>query len=326
LPTHLPLLIMKIELSHDILAKKVYEKASSEDRMRLKIEQFVHQRFAYFQQRGALLGAEDINYVQPYLPLLIITPEELAFIKKSKSATQRKFIVGAVVVGVFIVVILILWMRSAATARDLEAKQIQIEKQALAIDSISREREARADAEVAAVLDKNTLAKTLKAARDSLYLLTQQLEADKQSIEAVKNKTDKNVSTYLGAESKAAFNAGDKNKAYQLAKEAWNFDKSNNDACLVISKIDNANVKWTDKVSSTQVESAIQRIESQKKVQINPIAIKPKEQASTTPKPVDRTVSTIPVVIDDATMKQRVNDAPTNTKRTLNGLFRKDKK
>lgn len=325
MPTHLPLLIMKIELSHDILAKKVYEKASSEDRMRLKIEQFVHQRYAYFQQRGALLGAEDINYVQPYLSLLIISPEELAFIKKSKSATQRKFIIGAVIVGVFIVVILILWMRSAATARDLEAKQIQIEKQALAIDSISRERSARADAEVAAVLNKNALARTLKAARDSLYLLTQQLESEKNSIEETKNQTEKNMANYLGSESKTLFNAGDKNKAYQLAKEAWELNKDNRDACLVISKIDNANVKWTDNVSQDQVVGAIKRIESKGLVRLAPISIKPDEPAPTVGRPITKNVSTVPIVIDNATMKQRVNDAPTNTKRTFNGLFKKDK-
>lgn len=92
---------MKIELSHDLLAKKIHEKASAEDKMLLRVRKFIQDRFNYFNESKALLSFNDINYISPYLDKLSLEPHETRFIRRSK---DRLWIIAAVVafVGLFI--------------------------------------------------------------------------------------------------------------------------------------------------------------------------------------------------------------------------------
>ena len=57
---------MKIEISHDLLARKIYERASTEDKMRLKISTFVRARYNDYLERKQLLITSDLNYIEPY--------------------------------------------------------------------------------------------------------------------------------------------------------------------------------------------------------------------------------------------------------------------
>lgn len=75
---------MKIELSHDLLAKKIHEKASAEDKMLLRVRKFIQNRFNYFNESKALLSLNDINYISPYLDKLSLEPHETRFIRRSK--------------------------------------------------------------------------------------------------------------------------------------------------------------------------------------------------------------------------------------------------
>jgi len=75
---------MKIELYHDILAQRVYQMASSEEQMRLKVENFIRSRYDYSLQQGVLLGKEDLEYINPYLDGCFLDPPELDFVQKSK--------------------------------------------------------------------------------------------------------------------------------------------------------------------------------------------------------------------------------------------------
>lgn len=81
---------MKIELYHDTLAQKVFQMASTEEQIRLKMEDFIRSRFAYYQQRGVLLGKEDLEYIGPYWKDSLLEEEEKAFVKKSITGLQQK--------------------------------------------------------------------------------------------------------------------------------------------------------------------------------------------------------------------------------------------
>lgn len=95
---------MKIELYHDILAKKVYEKASADEKMRLKIERFIRERYDFYRESQALMTANDLDYVTPYLEKVLLPPEQLDFIRESRREVaaderrrrRRNLVIGSV--------------------------------------------------------------------------------------------------------------------------------------------------------------------------------------------------------------------------------------
>jgi len=80
---------MKFELSHDILAKKVYEKSSSEDKMLRKVEGFIKERHEYFLAQGVMLGKKDLEYIGRYLDDVDTTEEQDKFIAKSRKRVKK---------------------------------------------------------------------------------------------------------------------------------------------------------------------------------------------------------------------------------------------
>ena len=86
---------MKIELAHDSLALKVYDKVSIEEKTLRKVEKFIHDRYVFYesrkiQNRKVLLTKEDLDYVNPYLNKVDIKPEEQQFVQKSQVAIKKR--------------------------------------------------------------------------------------------------------------------------------------------------------------------------------------------------------------------------------------------
>ncbi len=81
---------MKVEITHDILARKIYDRIGAEDKMRLKIKEFIYDRYTYFQEANVLLTSKDLNYISPYLEKISIEEEQEAFIKKSQQEAQKR--------------------------------------------------------------------------------------------------------------------------------------------------------------------------------------------------------------------------------------------
>lgn len=79
----------KFELSHDVLARTVYEKSSQEDRMLLHLESFVKERHAYYQESGVYLIDKDLARLLPYLDKLSISAAEHAFITTSQRRARK---------------------------------------------------------------------------------------------------------------------------------------------------------------------------------------------------------------------------------------------
>lgn len=92
---------MKIEIVHDTLARRVYEKSSAEDKMRLKIANFIAQRYQYYldSNKRSLLKREDLNYIEHYVGAISLSDDELLFIKKSKNAIKRRWIINGMIIA-----------------------------------------------------------------------------------------------------------------------------------------------------------------------------------------------------------------------------------
>jgi WD40 repeat protein len=151
---------MKYELSHDILAKKVYEKSSQKDKMLRKIETFVKERHDYFLLQGVMLVKEDLEYVSPYLKQINISDEERKFIEKSARKVKRNE--GKQLIRTLSLVILpiLLGLSIWALYKTKEAtkqREIAVKAQALAenaSDSIKVEREKAEIARDSAVYER----------------------------------------------------------------------------------------------------------------------------------------------------------------------------
>ncbi len=80
----------RFELSHDTIARQVFDKASAEAQTRRKIEKYIRDRFAMYRERGSLLTRDDLDYIHPYLEAIRADREERAFIAESERAFRRK--------------------------------------------------------------------------------------------------------------------------------------------------------------------------------------------------------------------------------------------
>lgn len=81
---------MKLEISHDSLAKHIYEKASADDKMRKKISDFITTRYKFYQDNKSLLRSDDLHYVEPYLNEIELPQEQDDFVKKSQELETRQ--------------------------------------------------------------------------------------------------------------------------------------------------------------------------------------------------------------------------------------------
>ncbi|MCH2045525.1 MAG: hypothetical protein MK212_15515 [Saprospiraceae bacterium] len=83
---------MKIELSHDILARTIDDKVSAEKKMQRKVGDFIKNRYRYYQEQKALLSQDDINYISPHFAYIKfeLSDEECQFIQDSKDSIKEK--------------------------------------------------------------------------------------------------------------------------------------------------------------------------------------------------------------------------------------------
>ncbi|MGH1437933.1 MAG: WD40 repeat domain-containing protein [Lewinella sp.] len=122
---------MKYELSHDTIARQVFEKASTEARTRRKVERYISERYAAYQERGAQLTQDDVDFVWPHLDQVNSRTEELAFLHQGKRRLQRKRRIRLLLLALTSVAfaILALWansQRDAVEAREQQSKSMRI--------------------------------------------------------------------------------------------------------------------------------------------------------------------------------------------------------
>lgn len=195
---------MKVELAHDILAKKVYEKASSEDKMILKIEQLIARNYERYQERNILMSSEDMEYIAPFLSLVTITPEEKAFVKKSQNAIEqaqrnrRRLLLAIIAIlaafGIF--ASYQYYQARAAKNKAEEAREYAVKQKIEADDAKNKAELAKKDADIQR--DSATKArqiaemakKDIEQQRDSILIVQREVERQRQqAIEAREEAT-----------------------------------------------------------------------------------------------------------------------------------------
>lgn len=100
---------MKIEISHDTLAKTVYDKASAEDRMRLMVGNLFKAKYRLFKEEHVYLTADELKSIAPFEQQLDLTNSEKSFLSSSRIRARSKFIIGFAVffaIGTMIMVTL----------------------------------------------------------------------------------------------------------------------------------------------------------------------------------------------------------------------------
>ena len=193
----------KIEITHDILARKVYDRMDADEKMRLKIEQFLRDRFDYYSESGALLTKRDLNYIEPYLGKVDLAPDQKEFISESRKGIEAKLrkkrflILG---IGALLMLAALVSIGFALQAQKKEKQAIAAQKQAVeaqertqkALEETERQK-AVADQEKQEAERQRENAIFAQKVSDSLRDISQQafqlarikgLEAEEKSLEA----------------------------------------------------------------------------------------------------------------------------------------------
>lgn len=133
---------MKIEISHDTLAKTVYDRASLKDKRRLQAINVFKLKYSLYQQDSVYLNKHDLNLIEPFEEQLVLTRNEQQFLTRSKLLARKRMIalgVGSIV----IFFILCAFLMSYVSAHDkLKNALIELEDQTkkteIALDSVSQ--------------------------------------------------------------------------------------------------------------------------------------------------------------------------------------------
>lgn len=98
--------ILKIEISHDTLARTVYEKASAEDRMRLRVLNLIKTKHQLFQENQTYLNGDELKSIAQFEQQLDLTTDERSFLNRSKLLAQKQmFFIGAIVLVIIAILV-----------------------------------------------------------------------------------------------------------------------------------------------------------------------------------------------------------------------------
>jgi hypothetical protein len=87
---------MKVELAHDILAKTVYERASANDRMRLRVLNLLRVKHQLYREHNGLLTADEVKIIAPFEKELTLTKAERNFLNRSKLMSRKHLLLWTV--------------------------------------------------------------------------------------------------------------------------------------------------------------------------------------------------------------------------------------
>jgi hypothetical protein len=231
---------MKLELSHDTLAKCIYEKFSEEDKMRGQIRQVLKEHLVYYKDAETLLSKDDLNYIAPYVNTIELEKDALELVRKSKKRLNRrkKQITAAVVTAIILLITFNLITRYANKKNEiLLAEEDQNVEKLAKEDSLKRAAELRADTLYQQLLETNPeFTQELIASFDTL----------KTSNRMVKKERNVAQSSTLSSLGELALEQNDENYAFRLAAKAWELNPENKLACELLYKINegsNYNIK-----------------------------------------------------------------------------------
>lgn len=211
---------MKVEIAHDTLAKKVYEKSSAQDKMRLKVINFIKTSYISYKdsKNKILLKKDGLNYIDLYLNEISLNAEEDKFIKKSRSAVNQKFVLVALGAVITIVILIIFWRLAVSreTEADLLREQAMNSNKDLTRTVKQLEEEKNLGKQYLDSIDNQSnvidiqndtikgLMFNLAKQRDSLQELTVLLGVKNQTLEVEKKQINKEKEAIAGEKEKIA--------------------------------------------------------------------------------------------------------------------------
>ncbi len=116
--------MVKYELTHDLLAAKIEEKVSDEQKIRRKMRRFLNEQFLQYETRQTLLSKDDLAYIRPYLKSLHLTEAEQRLIRKSESALRRRQRIAIFVTATIILIISALGLQAWFESRRYQAQYL----------------------------------------------------------------------------------------------------------------------------------------------------------------------------------------------------------
>ena len=125
---------MKIELSHDILAQKVYERVSLEDKRLREVERLVRERYAFYQGEPKLTS-EEVEFIYPYLKRVEVTEAERTFVEQSKRKAATRRIRRIATLGLIMLLLLVVGsvtvflLQANRYGQEVEAQNREIARQ-----------------------------------------------------------------------------------------------------------------------------------------------------------------------------------------------------
>lgn len=222
---------MKIELSHDTLAKSIYDKFSEEDKVRMQIRQLLMERLADYEEHKTLLSKEDLIYMDAYIDSIELDEKALSLVQKSRQRVKRKKKQISIVVVASIVLLLVfnlITRYSNLNNEKLLAEEEQNVERLAREDSLKRIAELRADTLY------QELIKTNPEFTQELIASFDTLKTAKKVVEAERNIAQSSTLSSLGEQ---ALKQNDKNYAFRLAAKAWELNPENKLACELLYTI-----------------------------------------------------------------------------------------
>lgn len=212
------------ELTHDTIARQVFDKASTEARTRRKVERYVRERYAALHERGAKLTQDDIDFVTPYLGQVNISSEEMAFVEQGRQDLTRKRRVTRILVGAIIALLLFLTVMAIANSlKATENEAIAIVNAQEALDAKRQDSLRAIDLGLALVkADSATLRAEVAQRADSLKAIELGLalsEANLQRLAAERRTLELQARSL--AEEAANLPREEREVALRLAQEAY---------------------------------------------------------------------------------------------------------
>jgi hypothetical protein len=247
---------MKLELSHDTLAKAIYDKASREDKMLIKKQNFINRRYKYYIASRVLLDRKDLNRVIPHLNKLTLDREVLSFVRKSQSYANRRGLLIGGVVFIVSLTLLIFGIQAGVTFYNL---QVNIAKEQEASSKLQEIKKQRAIAE-------NKAQRLLDGTADTMN------QEDLQNINVVKQmiikydtlgqeqtdiieQRDLAQSATLSNFAATALEQDDKAYALALASKAWELNPDNKQSLELLDKVNKQKaIAFSDYSSNKQAD------------------------------------------------------------------------
>jgi len=222
---------MKIELSHDTLAKSIYDKFSEEDKMRAQIRQLLMERLIDHEDHAALLSKDDLNYMDSYIDSIELSRAALNLIKKSRERLQRKkkhFKIVAISS-----IVLLLGFNLITRFANQQNEELLLEEDKI-VDRLAREDSLKRVAEMRADVLYQQLLKTNPEFTQELIASFDTLKTSKEMVKKERNIAQSSTLSTLG---ETALEQNNKDYAFRLASKAWELNPENKLASELLYEI-----------------------------------------------------------------------------------------